>query len=46
MDKLTEYKKALASAGGKARAKKLTKAERVRIARKGGKARWAKREKS
>jgi len=44
--KIMEYKKAFAASGGKARAKKLPKSERVRIARMGGKARWAKREKS
>ena len=35
-----KHAKALGSLGGKARAKRLTKEQRITIAKKGGKARW------
>lgn len=42
-EELSEINKAGAAAGGKARAKKLTKAQRKEIAQKAAKARWAKK---
>ena len=42
---LEQYKQRIASAGGKARAAKLTKAERKAIGRKAIAARWAKQNK-
>jgi hypothetical protein len=43
MKKQDTYAKEFARSGGKARAKKLTKAQRSSIARKAAMARWAKK---